>query len=1103
MVTDAHNGQTAQARDAAAAAAMTAAGAARTALQAARAAFAGLAGMQAYNPVAYAQAQNRLADAMAAYERAKAASDAAAAATTAAEAERQQGIAEAAQGDAEMANMEAMVFVQQVKDVPVARTAAQAAVTAAKMAYDAAMEALAAVEAQKADDMDSYDMAKAQVDAAMEAYEAAMAAAAKADAATTSAAAKTAQAEAEAARDDARTAEVDAKKYAAMVTDSHGEAEQLRMALGAARDAAADAATAAMEARDAAQTAVDALEDKKADDVPNYTRAMDQLTLAKAAYDAAKAASDAAAAAMATADGVDEARRQQGIAEAEQAKAEAANVQAMRFAELVVASYNAAEQVRMAAAEETRKLAAARTAAATAATDARTAAGEARAAAEKVKELLGADSQAYMDADEAATAAEEAATAAETASANAAADTMSADAEAEQATAEGKKDEAQMKLAAAEDLARQAGVTVAGLNQLRIENAQDAAETAKDAAKTHATSARGKATMAREQATAARAAADMAMLAKTDYVEADKKAMEAEMAADDAKAAAEAAEAAAEAAETAYMEAMADDVTATEARAARDEAQKQQGIAMASDTGDDGANANYMVAKMAAMDASTASMTHVFELLKYATGQSLDTADARKARAKMVAGWVAGTVNADGDDTDTVRYFASEGNVLTVTPAFHISAAVADADTNTAVHGLSRLNLADGGTIDATELKGAIVVHPIGEDRVYHFGTGDTTNLMTGDGADDDVKQMALPMLGDFTGVELSKGVMYAHIYTDYDTSKRKAKRGAMSVSAVSATASQLSGQFAYVAADRTLTATTGEMAGAFTKDGVKYTTDVVLSCAATADCSVSHSGEVGTATVTSLGSGWKVTGTSPSADEMGDPDYLTFGIWLDNSPGANDGDPSTMRVGAFASGNMAFGVSDIDHDGDADTAAVNNISALTGKATYMGSATGLHSYSGAKNMVNPFDAKATLTADFGAATTDDDTGGIGSISGRVHDIVSGGTMLDGDIILGKTSLGSGDDGTGAPTGTGSGATRMGEGVIDADAGTVTYPYDGNWDYRFFGAAAESDMAAKRYPGSVAGTFAVTGEDDMGTSSDMDDDVTQSFIGAFGAHREE
>ena len=78
----------------------------------------------------------------------------------------------------------------------------------------------------------------------------------------------------------------------------------------------------------------------------------------------------------------------------------------------------------------------------------------------------------------------------------------------------------------------------------------------------------------------------------------------------------------------------------------------------------------------------------------------------------------------------------------------------------------------------------------------------------------------------------------------------------------------------------------------------------------------------------------------------------------------------------------------------------------------------------------------------------------------------------------------------------------MGVGTPDPADGTATWIYNGDWDYRFFGDAAESDMAAKRHPGSVGGSFSLTGTDNMGTMNDTDDDVTQSFIGAFGAHRQ-
>ena len=55
------------------------------------------------------------------------------------------------------------------------------------------------------------------------------------------------------------------------------------------------------------------------------------------------------------------------------------------------------------------------------------------------------------------------------------------------------------------------------------------------------------------------------------------------------------------------------------------------------------------------------------------------------------------------------------------------------------------------------------------------------------------------------------------------------------------------------------------------------------------------------------------------------------------------------------------------------------------------------------------------------------------------------------------------------------------------------------WGGQFYGnpAADAEDDAMK--PGSVAGTFGVTGMDNGGTPDDTEDDVTRSWIGAFGA----
>ncbi len=851
-------------------------------------------------------------------------------------------------------------------------------------------------------------------------------------------------------------------------------AEQLSAARQAAAAAAAAAMTArdaAMAERDAAQSAFDDLEDKRDNDVPNYTRAMDRLAdakaayeAAKAAYEAAKAASDAAAAAEATEAGVAEAKRQQAIAEtkkaeaeAEKAKAMAANTAVMTFAGHVTA-----------AAEEAGKLAEAKTAASTAAMAARTAATKARTAANKVKEMLGADSEAYMDADEAATAAEAAAMAAETASENAQEDTTSADAEAEKEAAEGKKAEAEMKLADAEELARQAGVTVAGLNRLRIEQAQEAAKVAKDAAMEHADSARAKADMAQAEATKAREAANKAKMARTDYAGADKKATEAEAAATAAEAAAAAAETAARAAEAAYMASKADDVTAETARAERDKAQMQQRTAMAKDTGDDGANARYMEAKAAATAAVAASTMYALELFKVASGQGLADAE-KKARITLVRNLIEDAGDEERDTHVTV------GAAKALTPNTD-----GTGTRDNSVDGLWQYNTNDNDQI-GNNAYGARIEHKIGKDRVYRFGKYAAEHLRTPDPAVTTAQatQRDLPTLGRFTGVELTQGTRAVHIYTDYDPSKRKAAVKAGNISGVQASSGTVSGTF-----DLSTAGTITTLAGSkFTKDGVTYSgTGVTFACTAPADCSYTSTGAAATATITSLGSGWRVTGSAAAVPEAGDPDYMVFGYWLDL--GGSTANNQDERLGAFASGN-AFG----------STIADGVITALTGNATYRGSAAGLHGMTGAKEAVQPFDAKAELTAKFGTATE------LGTVEGRIYEIVSGGERLTGELSEVILSYGAVNSATSRSFTYYD--TRMGTPTVDPTDSSAEYPMNGFWHGRFSEAMAENADAAKKYPTAVIGTFGVSGTLDMGTADDTADDVTHSLIGGFGTYLEQ
>ena len=611
--------------------------------------------------------------------------------------------------------------------------------------------------------------------------------------------------------------------------------------------------------------------------------------------------------------------------------------------------------------------------------------------------------------------------------------------------------------------------TLSPTDQLRIEIAQGEAETAKTTAMEHATSARSKATMARAEATKARAAADMAMKARTNHAEADKKAKEAEAAATAAETAATEAEAAAKAAEAAYMASKAADVTVETAHEQRDEARKQRDIAKAKDTGEDGANAHHLAAKTAMDAAVAASKMYALELFKTASGQGMDAAE-KKTRIMRVETAIKEATDRDsgtGNRDFTAPFGASE----------RLAAVGGNTGADYSVRGLNQLG-ADGD--DPVTLRGAVVRHPIGKARVYQFNERGNEQMKTPDpesSATGQATQRDLPMLGGFTGVELSKGTLAAHIYTDYDPSKRKAAIKAGNISRVLASSGTVSGTFDLSSAG-TITALTGSR---FTKDGVTYS-DLTLECAAaTADCSYTSAGAAATATITSLGSGWKVTGTAAAVAEMGDPDYMTFGYWLNTEGTSEEDNPYLI---AFAGGNKEF----------ATSTTTDNLTRLTGNATYRGRAAGIHAKTGAELTVQPFDARAELKAEFGTAAA------AGTLGGRIYEINSGGEPLTlggtSEITLTKTTIDPDNF-------LSNGVVRMGKPTVDPAANTAIYPYNGSWGAYWLGDPVDTDDTAKQYPTSVAGTFGVSGTDKNGTPDDMRDDVTHSLIGAFGAKLEQ
>ena len=118
------------------------------------------------------------------------------------------------------------------------------------------------------------------------------------------------------------------------------------------------------------------------------------------------------------------------------------------------------------------------------------------------------------------------------------------------------------------------------------------------------------------------------------------------------------------------------------------------------------------------------------------------------------------------------------------------------------------------------------------------------------------------------------------------------------------------------------------------------------------------------------------------------DEDYMAWGMWVtassrDSLAGGTAID--TAEAGAFAYGS--------------ETYAVN--AAITGKASYAGSATGLYSAGG---MVQYFDADASLDANFGGATNIEP---LATVSGSITNIKAAGQAVDGSLDLVKANLGN------------------------------------------------------------------------------------------------
>lgn len=204
------------------------------------------------------------------------------------------------------------------------------------------------------------------------------------------------------------------------------------------------------------------------------------------------------------------------------------------------------------------------------------------------------------------------------------------------------------------------------------------------------------------------------------------------------------------------------------------------------------------------------------------------------------------------------------------------------------------------------------------------------------------------------------------------------------------------------------------------------------------------------------------ITNFEDPAAGAANTNYLSAGYWAFlPSDGTNT---ASLSFGAFANGTEPF-----EHD---------NLAGLAGEANYVGGAGGVFVISaGEGTRISPFDATASLTANFDAGSSSDR---IGSISGRIHTVEGrDGTPIDDSPVV---MLQSADIG-GVNSGFFTGATTMRYGDDNAE-------YAGSWGGHFLG---NNGTAPTDYPLGVVGTF--------GTATGEGVDPTRSLVGAFFARR--
>ena len=717
---------------------------------------------------------------------------------------------------------------------------------------------------------------------------------------------------------------------------------------------------------------------------------------------------------------------------------------------------------------------AARTAASQSYMDADSYATKAEAAADAAEDTA-PDSPGAMAAREAATAARMAADAAKMAH-GAITDDMTkaeADEQKDKAAAEVVKAMSQYMMAKRENDTIQTAAST-GEEQQRMRDvaaasdaagmAAMAAMTAKNAADTAATAAETARDAARDAYMhAVRARTDSAT-ARAEYENAMAAAMEARTAADNAN--------------TAYMDAMSaadgidDDGTADAAEMAQMTAEEEQEKA---ETARDTAISQQSMAETAQSAAEEARDTHVIALLIRANGQnitepvidnssapedeSMTVEELREAAAKRAAMEIVTAITRTENDN------GSAGTTATAT----WPGVVDDPDTDANESATSVLSIMVDPEISGAPMTFRTVAVEADPDATPPVEAAPQTAGGLAEGG----------LTGFPHGFSISDGVRHAIVFTD------KTQDDAPVAASAAVT-------FRYVE-DEAVT-TVAELALGDDKTGPTYTGVTwtpsgeepltgTLSCPeGTTNCDIQIDADgaiteiAGYVFTGSREARAAVTAMDAAAQAAANQDYLAFGVWL-HEDGDGNGTADDPQFGAFAAG------------GSAVTTTTYGGAEVTGQAQYNGSATGVYTEG---SSVDYFQGDATLTAKFGDATA------LGTITGEINNIYAGGNRMDDTILLNDD--GTPAEGNIAADGTFSGDARMGfKETVDA---VTTYHHNGSWSGRFYnGTADDPDTATVNEshvaPGSVAGTFGVTGTTGTGDAA-----VTRSYVGAFGAHKQ-